>query len=182
MDKLIQLALKWLSCTWFVCAGIVFVSVFSLGAALIAEHVFGLLPCNLCIIQRWPFGIAAVLSVIGLLFMKKDLRVSATMVGLCAPVFLFNAVTAFYHTGVERHWWTSFLEGCNAPDFSGDPADILKKITEAPIVRCDEIPWADPILGLSMANYNVILCLGLAVGCALCSVLILKRANKSETT
>tara|TARA_R110001592_G_scaffold31482_1_gene110940 strand:+ start:12816 stop:13337 length:522 start_codon:yes stop_codon:yes gene_type:complete len=166
---------KWLSCAYFVCAGIVFVSAFSLGSALTAQYAFGLLPCNLCILQRWPYGIAIVLGLIGLVFVKKSVRVSAVMVALAGLTFLANAVIAFYHTGVERHWWKSFLEGCNVPDLFG--GDLLTKIQSAPVVRCDEIPWADPILGLSMANYNVMLCLGLAVGCALCAVLILRRAN-----
>ncbi len=42
-------------------------------------------------------------------------------------------------------------------------------------VRCDEIPWADPILNLSMANYNVIFCLGLAVMAFISARLIWKK-------
>ena len=49
------------------------------------------------------------------------------------------------------------------PNFGETPQSMLENILSAPTGNCAEIPWQDPILGLSMANYNVILCLGIAV-------------------
>ena len=74
-----------------------------------------------------------------------------------------NTVIAAYHTGVERKWWRSFIEGCSTPDLSGNIDDLLARIEKAPVTACDSMAWADPVLGLSMANYNVMFCLVLGV-------------------
>lgn len=176
MTKLCTLIGKLLSCPVFVNAGIIGVSVFSLAAAFTAQYGFGLEPCILCLIQRGPFVAAALLGAAGLfLALRGGEKASAILIAVSGVTFLVNSAVAFYHTGVERHWWRSVLEGCSVPDLGTTPEDLLKAIQSAPVARCDEIPWADPWLGLSMANYNVLMCLGLAAGCALCSVLILRR-------
>ncbi len=141
--------------------GMAFIAASALGMALIAQYVFDLAPCNLCVIQRYPYGFVIAFGLLGLFHANKSSKATAIRMFFIGTSFLINSAIAFYHTGVERLWWKSFLEGCNVPEL--DPNDILGSIAAAPIVRCDEIPWADPILGLSMANYNVIFCFGLAV-------------------
>jgi len=41
--------------------------------------------------------------------------------------------------------------------------DLLAQIEAAKAVRCDVIPWADPVLGWSMAAWNAIASLAFAV-------------------
>lgn len=155
--------LKHLSCPVAVLAGMATISLFSLLAALGSEVFLGLEPCILCIYQRWPYVAVIVLGIIGLVI-KKYAR---AMVGLSGIAFLINSGIAVYHTGVEQKWWASAFEGCLIPDFGSDePQSLLDNILSAPSARCDEIPWQDPLIGLSMANYNAILCFGLFVICA----------------
>ncbi|MEZ5902076.1 MAG: disulfide bond formation protein B [Alphaproteobacteria bacterium] len=142
-----------------------------------AQYVFGLEPCILCLIQRWPFAIVIALGLVGFLLSCKYTKAVAGVMALIGLTFLTNSVIAFYHSGVERHWWKSFLEGCAVPEMKGDMAQILADIqsrTEA--VRCDEIPWADPLFHLSMANYNVVFCLGLGLIAVISVRLIWKKA------
>ncbi|MEM6781112.1 MAG: disulfide bond formation protein B [Pseudomonadota bacterium] len=141
--------------------GMALIAAAALGMALIAQYVFDLAPCNLCVIQRYPYGFVIAFGLLGFFMAEKSPKATAIRMFFIGTSFLINSAIAFYHTGVERLWWKSALEGCNVPEI--DPNNILASIEAAPIVRCDEIPWADPILGLSMANYNVIFCLGLAV-------------------
>jgi len=171
MKCLIKLAIKLLSCPVFVFAALLFTSVFSLAAALIAEVVFGLEPCILCVYQRFPFIIGAILSTAGLILHKKDQIVDILYI-VSGLNFLANSAIAFYHSGVELKWWKSFDTACEVPDFSSQNKDqtILENILSAPSVPCDEIPWADPIIGLSMANYNVLLCFGLFAFCIMARI------------
>ena len=136
-------------------------SALALIMAMIAQYGFDLAPCNLCVIQRYPYGFVIVFALLGLLHAGKSNKAQSIRLFFIGIALLINSLIAFYHTGVERLWWKSALEGCNVPEI--DPNDILGSIQAAPVVRCDEIPWADPILGLSMANYNVAFCLGLAI-------------------
>ena len=135
----------------------------ALATAFIAEHVFGLDPCILCLYQRVPFALAIMLGLMTVWIYYMVPRASAWTLAMLGMTFTANSIISFYHTGVERGWWKSFLEGCAVPSLEGNITDVLAQIearTDAP--RCDEIPWADPILGLSMANYNVLFCLALA--------------------
>lgn len=158
--------------------GIFLISALSLMTALIAQYVFGLQPCPLCLYQRVPYVLTALLGIGGLalLYRHEGTRFSAPLTALCGFIFLAESAIAFYHSGVERHWWKSFLEGC-AADF--DPgksaADLMALFDNKPAVRCDAIPWADPFFGLSMANYNAALSLGLACACFLSAFLLLQK-------
>ncbi len=139
-------------------------ALFALAMALASEGFLGLEPCRLCIYQRWPYAVIVLLGLIGL----ARPRLSRTIAGLTGLAFLLNSAIAFYHTGVERHWWTSAVEGCAVPHFGNEPQNFLENIMSTPAGRCDEIPWADPLLGLSMANYNAMLCFVFFVLSALC--------------
>ena len=167
---------KILSCPAVVFGGIFAVSVFSLAAALTAQFVFDLEPCVLCLYQRMPFLLAAVLALVGLALRGRAVR---AMVALCGLVFAVNAVIAFYHVGVEQQWWVSAVEGCAVPsgflEGDGAPASFLDELMKAPAVPCTQVAWVDPVFGMSMAFYNILLCGGMAVVCALSAALLIKR-------
>lgn len=161
------------------------ISVFALAAALIGQYVFGLEPCILCLYQRIPFIVAIILSSLGFgyIAIKKSKLADGEspcsippkplfiLIGLNGLAYFINAGIAFYHTGVEQRWWASAVEGCKV-DFaalanSGSTQSLVDRIMSTPNVPCDEIPWVDPVLGLSMANYNIALGLGIALICGL---------------
>ncbi len=161
-------AKKLLSSPRTVFSGVAAISALSLAAALTAEVAFDLEPCILCVYQRAPFVLALIISLTAL-FLRKKLNniATASLAGLCSLIFLANSGIAFFHSGVERHWWKSPFEGCAVPPLGDDVQTMLENILSAPTGSCDEIPWADPILGLSMANYNVLLCFALSGICLL---------------
>ena len=123
------------------------------------------------------------LGLAGLALRKKP-AIADSVLGVLAVNFMTNAGIAAYHTGLEQKWWASEVEGCNA-DFGNLGAEeaapstqsLLENILSAPTGNCAEIPWQDPILGLSMANYNVLLCFGIFAACLLS---ILLRNSQTE--
>ena len=181
MNKL----LKILSCPFVMLSGLALLSITALIAAFASEAFLGLEPCILCVYQRWPYAIVAILSLFGVILCKKQKKVDdgCPPVPAAVPwimfgnalVFLANSIIASYHTGVEQKWWASAVEGCAVPDFGDEPKSILENIMSAPTGNCAEIPWQDPLIGLSMANYNALLCFGLFV---ICTISALKLMNK----
>ncbi len=151
-------------------------SLTALLAALFSEAFLGLEPCILCIYQRIPFAIVIAFWLISF-FKRSSLKV---MSALSSIALLINSGIATYHTGVEQKWWASAFEGCTVPAnfFSNEPQSILENILSTPSARCDEIPWQDPLLGLSMANYNIALCFGLFA--ALFLSLYLSKTTKAD--
>lgn len=163
---------------YLVFAIIIAVSAISLTGALIAEYVYGLEPCILCIYQRIPFIIAIGLSVTGLLLAGHSVAGQTVPVALCGVSFAVNTVIAGHHTGVEQGWWESFSAGCAVEGVnSASGEDLLNQIMNTSAVRCDEIPWADPLLGISMAGYNTLLCAGMTVFCGICTYLIYRSSR-----
>ena len=153
----------------------------ALASAFIAEGLLELEPCILCIYQRYPFAIGLALGLVGLA-LRIRLRAVRAILAITSINFLVNSAIAFYHTGVEQHWWKSAVEGCAVPLFEDNSKkSILENIMSAPLGDCSKIPWQDPIIGLSMANYNIVLCLLLAVFCGL-SALYAKQCPESLKT
>ena len=75
---------------------------------------------------------------------------------------LWNAGLAAYHSGVEWHWWEGPKDcsGTGRRNFgpAGGLADLIQNTR---VIRCDEAAWR--FLGLSLAGYNVLISLALAV-------------------
>jgi len=164
-------------CPFAMLMGLGLISFLALAAAFASEIFLGLEPCILCIYQRWPFAIVIALAVIGMAACKKaenSKNIGSIFVGLSGLTLAANGAIAFYHTGVEQKWWVSAVEGCAVPQLSGNTQNWIENIMSAPTANCAEIPWQDPIIGLSMANYNVLLGFGLAALCAY-SVWLIKR-------
>jgi len=152
------------------------VSIAALAAAILSEIFLGLEPCRLCIHQRWGFVVAGVFALIGLILRKRP-KAAASMAGLSGLAFLATSAIATYHTGVEQKWWVSAVEGCSVPtSFSTQDPNWMDNIMATPSKSCDEIAWQDPLLGLSMANYNIILCFGMFVICMIGAVRMYKKS------
>lgn len=125
------------------------------GAALFFQYVLNYPPCELCHYQRWPYFAIIALAVIAVATRQTAAR---WPVGLAAGLLALDAGIAVFHSGVERKWWKG-PSGCSGFSLDGDPAALLEKLKAAPAVACDDIAWS--FLGLSMANWNFLLALGL---------------------
>lgn len=144
-------------------AGFVLVaSAIVLGAALSSEYWGGLAPCELCMLERWPWAVAITIAIIVLFVGHRALLPWVTLaLGL---VFLVSIGFAFYHVGVEQHWFA----GPSACTTSAAPATTLEemrqRILSAQVVRCDEVQWS--LYGVSLAGWNLLASLVMAVLCA----------------
>ncbi|GAA5081370.1 disulfide bond formation protein B [Roseibacterium beibuensis] len=132
-------------------------SVVILALAFGFQHIGGLAPCAMCLWQRWPHAIAIGLSAIGLAFPRAIVAVAG------AITMLVNTGLGIYHTGVERDWWEGpqSCTGGGGDLGSMSVEDLLNPEVGTGIVLCDEVAWE--MFGLSMASYNALACLGLAV-------------------
>ncbi len=128
-----------------------------LSAALIAQYVFELHPCPLCIYQRYPFEALIFLSVLSMFIKFRKFRLSVIFLSILA--MLINTGISFYHFGVENKWW-EFGDCASTLDTSSIEA-LKASLFSAPNVRCDEVQFR--FIGLSMAGWNVIYCFFTAI-------------------
>src|SRR3982750_2917589 len=73
------------------------------GGALLSQYVGGLQPCELCLYERWPYYAAIVATAVALL--SGGDQAMRVVIVLCALLFAASSVLAFYHVGVEQHWF-----------------------------------------------------------------------------
>ncbi len=138
------------------------VSIGALGPAFMAEHRFGVEPCPLCLYQRIPYAAVGGLGLIGLVLRSPGALKAIVVIATAA--FCIEAAVAFYHVGVEQHWWASAAScgGGVAQKMSIDQFQNL--LQQKPAKACDEVDWT--LFGISMATYNVPAALGLATASA----------------
>nr|WP_255599341.1 disulfide bond formation protein B [Hasllibacter sp. MH4015] len=125
--------------------------------ALAFEYIGGLLPCAMCLWQRWPHRIAIGLALVGVMVPN------AIIAWLGALSMVVNAGISLLHTGVERAWWQGpqVCGASAAQDLGSLSVDELFDTTSGPqLVLCNEAAWT--FAGLSMASWNGIFCLILA--------------------
>ena len=124
-------------------------SALMLAGAFAFQYVGGLAPCHLCLLQRWPHAVAALIGVLALLIPGRLLPLAGALSALT------TAGLGLYHSGVERRWWPG-PNTCTSGDIShlsvGDLTDQL--LANTTVIQCDQVAWA--MGGLSMASWNML--------------------------
>ena len=135
-------------------------------AAVWILQALGYAPCELCLTERYAFYANAPLALIAAWAASRGADTPArALLALIALVFLANVGLAFYHVGVEEHWWpgpTACTGALNAPV---DVKDLMKELNATRVVNCDEVQLR--ILGLSLAGWDAVASAALALYAAL---------------
>ena len=117
-------------------------------SALIVEYVLGYQPCNLCIIERIPYGLAIIILILNHLFKKDQLFYTILLV----LVFSFSIIISVYHFGIEQ----GFIEEstvCASQNIDlMTKEQILNSLKELNI-SCKNVAFR--IFGLSLTTYNL---------------------------
>jgi disulfide bond formation protein DsbB len=128
-----------------------------LAGAFGSQYFGGLIPCEMCWWQRYPHMVAVLLAALSFTAPAEAGR-SRALTLLAALAIAVSGAIGVYHAGVEAKIFEGFTQ-CTATASTGlSTADLLKQITHAPLVRCDEVQFR--FLGISMAGWNAILSLG----------------------
>ena len=143
------------------------IAVITILTALTAEYIYNILPCKMCMYQRFSYYGLIVLSIIYILI-KKQKNISYL---LFVEIFLvLGLFFSLWHVGIEKN----FIEGpsgcTNSLKNIGNVGDLKEYILNKPIVSCNEINWT--FLGVSFAIYNSLLQLLILI---INSILIIKK-------
>lgn len=120
------------------------------GAAIVAERIFGLPPCEMCYWQRWPHMAALAFGLLA--WFIRDKPASKLLVALSGLAILVSGFIGLFHAGVEYGWWEG-LTSCTASLGSGS-GNLMDDIMSAPLIRCDVAAWT--FFGVSLAGFNAI--------------------------
>ncbi len=128
-------------------------SFISLISAYFIEYVLGYQPCNLCLIERIPYGLSIIL-IITILVLKKNQKF---LILLLILTFIFSLAISFYHYGIEQGFFQEST-ACGVRDFNENitKEDLLRQLNEI-TVSCKDVTFR--ILGLSLTSINIVISL-----------------------
>ncbi len=119
-----------------------------------SERLLDLVPCALCLVERWPWRIAFLLGILAAFLPRPAGR---AVLGVVLLVLAVSAGLGALHVGVEQHFWPSPLPECAAPELHGHTlAQILASMPARPNKPCDAPSYLVPGLPLSMAAMNLL--------------------------
>src|SRR5690606_19682452 len=134
------------------------------GSALAFQYIGGYIPCKLCYEQRIPYYVGVPLMLLAALAsrLRAPAWVTRALLAIGGLLMLYGLCLGVYHSGVEWAWWPGPADCTNVAgpvDTGGNGVlDALDKFVPP---SCDKA--ALRILGLSMAGWNVIASLILAI-------------------
>ncbi len=136
-------------------------AIFALSFAYISQFAFGYEPCPLCLYQRKPF-FAIIAAILFSLTVIKSKKFKNYCVIFCGLMIAINVGLSFYHVGVEEKVFSG-LSTCSSQNLEGitNVSELAEILSKTKAVRCDEPSFF--FLGLSMAAWNLVYCLILAI-------------------
>jgi disulfide bond formation protein DsbB len=123
----------------------------------------GLSPCELCLGERVPYywGLP-ILLVILLLWNRLPAAVWYIGMLVVAAIFVWSTYLGAFHAGVEWKFWAG-PSACTGGAANIDLSQLANLSAARPEVPCDVVQWRDPILKLSLAGYNALISLVIAL-------------------
>tara|TARA_B100000575_G_C23054108_1_gene606786 strand:+ start:84 stop:572 length:489 start_codon:yes stop_codon:yes gene_type:complete len=130
---------------------LIVISLIAIFSALVAEYIFGLQPCELCLKQRHPYYF--IILIVLLIFFTPDFfkLIIYSLIQIGALYGIFYSV---WHVGVENKLLKG-PAGCSAAlsKFS-NTADLKEQILSRQVISCDEVVWS--FFGISAASINTV--------------------------
>ena len=129
------------------------ISLISIFLAFFIEYALGHQPCNLCLIQRIPYGLSLILIVLNYSIKKNE----QFIILLIIFVFAFSFIISFYHFGIEQGFFeeSSVCTIKNVSDIISKE-EILKQLQEK-TVSCKDVTFR--IFGFSLTSFNMVISL-----------------------
>ena len=130
---------------------IFFISIISIISAFLIEYVLGHQPCNLCLVQRIPYGLSIILIILNFLFKKNEQFIIILLILL----FSFSFIIAFYHFGIEQGFFEdSAICGPKSTSNIISKEELLKQL-QVKTVSCKDVTFR--IFGLSLTSINIVI-------------------------
>ncbi len=133
------------------CLKIIFLfSFIALISALFIEYILGHQPCNLCLIERIPYGLSIII-IMAIFVIKKNQKF---LVLLLILTFIFSFAISFYHYGIEQDFFQeSSICGVKSLTEIITKEDLLKQLSQKTI-SCRDVTFR--IFGLSLTSINIV--------------------------
>jgi len=130
---------------------ILILSLIALISAYFIEYILGYQPCNLCLIERIPYGLIIILIIL-IFFFKKNQKFLILLLILTSA---FSLLISAYHFGIEQGFFEE-SPACGIKNFTENitKEDLLKQLNEK-TVSCKDVTFK--IFGFSLTSINIVI-------------------------
>ena len=129
------------------------ISFVAIVTAFFIEYILVYQPCNLCLIERIPYGLSIILIIINYIT-KIDEKF---IILLLALIFVFSFLISIYHFGIEQGYFKeSTVCGLNNTNDIISKKELLLQLSKQTI-SCKDVTFR--IFGLSLTSINIIISL-----------------------
>ena len=130
---------------------ILIISLISIISAYFIEYILGHQPCNLCLIERIPYGISIILLILNYFFKNNE----KFIILLLILIFIFSLIISIYHFGIEQGFFKeSAVCGLKNAAEIISKEELLKQLQEKTI-SCKDVTFR--IFGLSLTSINILI-------------------------
>ena len=133
------------------------ISLISIISAFFIEYVLGHQPCNLCLIERIPYGLCLILIILNYTLIKNE----RFIILLLIFIFVFSFIISFYHYGIEQGFFEESAV-CGLKNASNliSKEELMKQL-QTKTISCKDVTFR--IFGFSLTAFNMILSLILVI-------------------
>ena len=125
----------------------------SIISAYFIEHVLGHQPCNLCLIERIPYGLGLILIILNYILKKNE----RFIILLLTLVFTFSLIISLYHFGIEQGFFKESAVCETKNPLNAISKEELLKQLQTKTVSCKDVTFR--IFGFSLTAFNIIISL-----------------------
>tara|TARA_Y100000389_G_scaffold169753_1_gene176246 strand:- start:143 stop:631 length:489 start_codon:yes stop_codon:yes gene_type:complete len=129
----------------------------SIISAYFIEYVLGYQPCNLCLIERIPYGLGLILIVLNYNLIKSERFIILILI----LIFVFSLIVSFYHLGIEQGFFEESAV-CGVKNSSNliSKEELLKQL-QTKTISCKDVTFR--IFGFSLTAFNMVISLILVI-------------------
>lgn len=129
----------------------------SIISAYFIEYVLGHQPCNLCLIERIPYGLGLILIILNYTLIKNE----RFIILLLILIFIFSLILSFYHFGIEQGFFEESAVCGLENALSVITKEELLEQLQVKTVSCKDVTFR--IFGFSLTAFNMIISLILII-------------------
>ncbi|MDC0150728.1 disulfide bond formation protein B [Candidatus Pelagibacter sp.] len=132
---------------------ILLISLISIVSAYFIEYILGHQPCNLCLIQRIPYGLSIILIILNFTLIKNQ----KFIILLLILIFTFSFIISFYHFGIEQGFFKeSAVCGSKDTSYIMSKEELLEQL-QVKSISCKDVTFK--IFGFSLTMINILISL-----------------------
>ena len=129
------------------------ISLIVLIIVFILEYIFKLIPCDMCLVERYPYYALILLSIIAMYLVRiEKVKLRKTIDYVSISTILFGFIYTLRHVGVERGIVKLNTECSGALINTSDKTALLEELNQAALVRCDEATYLFNFISIAESN------------------------------